>query len=108
MQAIQKCVCAKDDFARAVGDYVADAAKAAIAARGKFFLALSGGSLIAQLAEALEPLGAALQTELWEVFTVDERVVPVTDADSNHGALQKTLYSKVRALTHTQHYLFFI
>jgi 6-phosphogluconolactonase len=82
----------------ALGGYVADAARAAIAARGKFTVATSGGSLPKVLGEALQHVvdsGSDLQTELWHVFYVDERVVPLDHADSNHAATRAALYSKV-------------
>jgi 6-phosphogluconolactonase len=83
----------------ALGKYVADAADAAIAARGRFVLATSGGSLPKSLGEALQAAvdgGRELATDKWHVFYVDERVVPLDHADSNHAATAAAVYNKVR------------
>jgi hypothetical protein len=83
----------------ALGEYVASAASAAVAARGRFTLATSGGSLPKALGEALQAAaagGAELHTDKWEVFYVDERVVPLDHADSNHAATVAAVKGKVR------------
>ena len=57
----------------------------AIAARGSFSIALSGGSMpktIAGLAQATP----AVDWSKWHVFYSDERHVPIDHADSNHAA----------------------
>ena len=82
------------DAIAALGVFVADAADAAIASRGAFLVATSGGSVATALPSGLSALAAAgrdLQTERWVLFYTDERSVPHTHADSNHGATVKAL-----------------
>jgi len=73
----------------ALGGFVADAAAAAIAARGRFLLASSGGSVPAALARALgaaAAAGRALDTARWVLLYADERHVALDAPESNHGA----------------------
>ena len=87
-------------LAAALGDYVCAAAVAAVAARGRFVVALSGGSLPQSLGDALAAAaarGVDARTDAWHVFYADERVVPLDDADSNHAAAKAALFDKARA-----------
>jgi hypothetical protein len=74
---------------------VTEAAAEAIKARGAFTLVLSGGSLF----DCLEPLASAkagsIQWDKVHVFFVDERVVPHDSPDSNAGAANKKLLSRI-------------
>ena len=64
---------------------VVRAAKAALAERRRFALAVSGGSALDRLAEGLQGLGktGAGDFQGWHVFWADERCVPSDHADSN-------------------------
>ena len=95
-----------------LGDYVAGLAGAAVAARGKFTIALSGGSLPAIVSRALTDAAARgidLHTRLWSIFYVDERAVPLDHADSNHAATKAALLDQQWCLAapptvHTVHF----
>ncbi len=78
-----------DDVARQAAAYVAQAARAAVAARGTFTFAVSGGhtpwAMFAELAAREVP---------WDhvrLFQVDERVAPDGDPDRNLSHLQQSL-----------------
>jgi 6-phosphogluconolactonase len=72
-------------------------ARAAVHERGRFVVALSGGStprgLFQHLAE--EPYFSLIPWDRTFVFWVDERHVPFTDPTSNYRMTQETLLSKV-------------
>lgn len=57
------------------------AAREALAARGRFVLAIPGGSVVSFLARGLPP---DVTAEGWHVFWVDERRVPLDHPDSNY------------------------
>lgn len=79
--------------ATTLANAVADAAEAAIKAKGAFTLVLSGGSLLTSLGELSKKKG--VQWDKWHVFFADERVVPLSSADSNYRAAQEAFLSKV-------------
>jgi 6-phosphogluconolactonase len=78
-----------DGAARATAEVIADRARRAVAERGAFTLALSGGSgpwqAFRLLADLDVPWGAS------EIFQVDERVAPPGDDDRNLTHLQESL-----------------
>jgi len=78
-------------------DSIVDQARAAIAARGRFTIALAGGStpedtyvLLAQ-----EPRAASIDWQRTFVFMSDERCVPFDDERSNFGEARRNLVAKV-------------
>ena len=75
----------------------ADAARAATQARGRFVVALPGGStpqaLYALLAEP--PCASDIPWDKTVVFMSDERCVPFDDPRSNFGAARQALLSRV-------------
>lgn len=75
----------------------AQAARHAVAARGVFHLALSGGRTPAQyfLALAELPSAEALPWTKTHVFWADERLVPPNDPASNFGLARRTLLERV-------------
>ncbi len=77
--------------------YVMQLARESVDARGRFLIALSGGStpkgLFQQLCE--EPVKSLMPWAKTFVFWVDERHVPLTDPTSNYGMTQENLLSKV-------------
>jgi 6-phosphogluconolactonase len=72
---------------------LSEAAAAAIKAKGSFTLVLSGGSLVNSLAALADAKGA--EFDKWWVFWVDERNVPLDDADSNYLGASDAFLSKV-------------
>lgn len=70
------------DVSTRVGAAVLAASEAAIAARGRFTVAISGGSLPKLLAAGLSD--AAPPLDKWTVFLADERIVPLDHEDSNY------------------------
>ena len=88
-----------DAVARAGAAFVAERARAAVAANGSFHFAVSGGhtpwAMFAELASHTVPWEAAV------IYQVDERVAPPDDPDRNLLHLEKALGSapaQVRAM----------
>ena len=86
-------ICADEaSLAGALAARVVSAAAAAVAARGRFVLAIPGGSVVSLLARGLAaPLAAAN----WYVFWTDERRVPLSDPQSNFRLAQTELLPKL-------------
>jgi 6-phosphogluconolactonase len=78
---------------RAAAQDLVDVARAAIAARGRFCVALSGGSTPRRMYEILSesPRWARLAWDRVEFFWGDERAVGPDHADSNYGAAAAAL-----------------
>jgi len=64
----------------------------AIDKKGRFTIALSGGSLPKMLRGLIDK---DVKWNKWHVFYADERVVPLDHADSNHNACNEALFSHV-------------
>jgi 6-phosphogluconolactonase len=83
----------KRELAEAAARSFADGAAASIAARGRFAVALAGGStprdIYARLAQ--KDLASALDWTRVHVFFGDERCVPATHADSNFKMAAESL-----------------
>eukprot|EP00179_Madagascaria_erythrocladioides_P001747 CAMPEP_0198320202 /NCGR_PEP_ID=MMETSP1450-20131203/9188_1 /TAXON_ID=753684 ORGANISM="Madagascaria erythrocladiodes, Strain CCMP3234" /NCGR_SAMPLE_ID=MMETSP1450 /ASSEMBLY_ACC=CAM_ASM_001115 /LENGTH=122 /DNA_ID=CAMNT_0044023651 /DNA_START=25 /DNA_END=389 /DNA_ORIENTATION=- len=93
MAAKKEVVVSKDKAAlgAAVAEYVAGCADVALAERGRFVVAVSGGSMPALLASVeLRERMKGKWKNVHFVF-VDERWVATTDDDSNERALRKAL-----------------
>uniref|UniRef100_A0A0D9XAH8 Glucosamine/galactosamine-6-phosphate isomerase domain-containing protein n=1 Tax=Leersia perrieri TaxID=77586 RepID=A0A0D9XAH8_9ORYZ len=87
---------AEERLAESLAKYTARVSEEAVAARGAFTVALSGGSLIKALRKLVEsPYLEAVDWSKWYVFWVDERVVPKDHADSNYKLAMDGLLSKV-------------
>src|SRR5579862_2046276 len=75
-------------LSRAAAEHFLETAQAAVAARGKARIAISGGSTpkttFALLANPAEPYLKAMQWEKIELDWVDERCVPPDHPDSNY------------------------
>jgi 6-phosphogluconolactonase len=76
---------------------VLDVARAAVAARGRFTVALSGGATPRDTYRRLAqpPFATQMPWDRTLVFFGDERGVPPDHADSNYGMAQTTLLSHV-------------
>jgi 6-phosphogluconolactonase len=86
-----------DLLAASLGEYVHDISSSAISKSDKFTIAVSGGSLPKILAEALkasEKSGKSFEYSKWHIFYVDERIVALDSADSNHKACHDVIYSQ--------------
>ncbi len=86
--------------ARRAGEYVARRADEAVRQRGRFTIALSGGSTPRTLYELLASpaaaaLGPALAWERLEVFWGDERYVPSDHPDSNYRMTREAMLGRV-------------
>ncbi len=85
--------------ARAAAAAVTEAAAEAIAERGRFTIALAGGStpraLYRLLADAREPYRAVVRWGAVHVFFGDERHVPPDHPDSNYRMVAETLLAHV-------------
>ena len=70
----------------------------AIRARGRFTMALSGGSLPKLLALSLTkaPIRDIIDWSAWHIFWADERCVPLTDPDSNYRLAQEQIFNQVK------------
>ncbi|MEJ2637953.1 MAG: 6-phosphogluconolactonase [Desulfosarcinaceae bacterium] len=89
-----------DDFealSRAAGELFAEIAGEAIAERGRFVVALSGGNTPQRMFEllALPPLRDAVDWARLEVFWGDERCVPADDSRNNARSARKRLLDRV-------------
>ena len=89
-----------DAVAHAAAELVADAASRAVSYRGRFTLALAGGStprrLYALLADASAPFRARIAWQRTHVFFGDERHVPPDHADSNFRMAREALLDHVQ------------
>lgn len=76
-------------------DHLLSSARASIAARGVFTVAVSGGSLPAQLVAGVRTEGPdalkAAEPEKWIVLFADERVVPLDHEDSNYRLVKESM-----------------
>ncbi len=90
-----------DAVARAAADVIVQAAARAIAARGRFALALAGGStprtLYRLLADPHQPWRARVRWDAVDVFFGDERHVPPDHPDSNYRMAREALLAHVDA-----------
>jgi len=86
-----------EELSAAVASYVIKLSAAAIAERGRFTVALSGGSLPKLLAANLitMPFRDQIDWTAWHVFFVDERCVPLSDPDSNYREAKTHLFDQV-------------
>lgn len=87
------------ELARAAADEVAAAASRAVAERGRFAVALAGGStprrLYELLADRREPWRARIPWDRTHVFFGDERHVPPDHPDSNYRMASEALLAHV-------------
>ena len=75
----------------ALAERVAAGAAEALAARGRFVLAIPGGSVVSLFARGLARVDAAN----WHVFWTDERRVPLSDPHSNFRLAETELLPKL-------------
>jgi len=82
---------------QAAAGHVAYLSAQAIAKRGRFVVAVSGGSLPKLLFPPLvsEPLPSQIDWSKWHVFWADERCVPLTGPDSNYLLTREYLFNRI-------------
>lgn len=87
----------QEELSEAVAEYVQQLSATAIQARGKFVVALSGGSLPKTLSAHLvtEPRHSQIGWSNWHVFWADERCVPLDHQESNYRLAKEVLFDQV-------------
>ncbi|KAM7463663.1 hypothetical protein LguiA_031784 [Lonicera macranthoides] len=86
----------EEEVAVALAPYIADLSAKFIKEKGSFSVVLSGGSMIDTMRKLLEPPYIdSVDWSKWMIFFLDERVVPLTDPDSNYKLAYDGLLSKV-------------
>jgi 6-phosphogluconolactonase len=85
------------DLSVAIAGHVALLATEAVAERGRFCVALSGGSLMEILGPQLAagPFCTEVAWSFWHVFWADERCMPLSSPESNYGAADRLLFRHV-------------
>ena len=78
-------------LAAALGERVVRAGREAVAARGRFMVAIPGGSALELLAEGLA--GRGEDVSAWHWFWADERCVPRGSGESNVGQAERALFA---------------
>ena len=90
---------ASEAVAQAAAQLFTDCATAAVSSRGLARIAISGGTtpkaMFQLLADPSQPFRNAVNWAKLQLFWVDERCVPPTDADSNFRMTEEALLSKV-------------
>ncbi|MEE9284263.1 MAG: 6-phosphogluconolactonase [Dehalococcoidia bacterium] len=88
---------APEDNALALASFIADLADGAVGARGRFTIALSGGSTPRRLYQILAdpPYASRGRWDRWHVFWSDERCVPPDDPQSNYRMATEALLDRV-------------
>jgi 6-phosphogluconolactonase len=85
--------------AMAAAELFADSAVAAVAARGRARIAISGGStpkaMFALLADPNQPFLKQIPWDALDLFWVDERCVPPDNAESNYRMTDEAMLSRV-------------
>lgn len=86
-----------DTISQHAAQYVVRIANEAVVTRGRFTIALSGGSTPRKLYSLLgsEPYLSQIDWKLVEIFWSDERRVPPDDPESNYRLAHETLLSHV-------------
>ena len=85
-----------DDLAAEALHFILQSASEAIAARGCFTIALTGGSSPVKTYDLLAQASPGLaRWDQWQVFLGDDRFVPPEDPRSNYGQARQLLLGKV-------------
>jgi 6-phosphogluconolactonase len=88
----------KEELGQAVASLVARLSAQAVSDRGRFTVALSGGSLPKIVCPPLvsEPWRSQIDWPAWHVFWADERCVPHDHPDSNYYLARQQLFDQVK------------
>ncbi len=87
----------RDELSAALSAHVVRLSAKAAAEKGRFCVALSGGSLmdIISLPLGSNPLRDKVDWSIWHVFWADERWVPWSSPESNYGIAKREFFSRV-------------
>ena len=87
----------RDELSAALSAHVVHLAEMAAAEKGRFCIALSGGSLmdIISLPLGSNPMRDTVDWSIWHVFWADERWVPWSSPESNYGLAKRRFFSRV-------------
>jgi len=87
----------REELSRVLAVRVAELSEIACRERGRFHIALSGGSLVDILSSGLcaNPLRDTIDWSNWHVFWADERWVPLSSPASNYGLAEDRFFSRV-------------
>lgn len=91
MEENRRVFSSKQNLSEALVAHVKKIAEESIASRGKFRVAISGGSLPSFLSFFSSPSSSSSSSSslsLWQIFLVDERCVAHDHPDSNYGAIR--------------------
>ena len=80
-------------LAAALAQTVTDLGTEAVGERGRFQVAIPGGSVVSLLGRGLA--GVAVDAARWEIFWTDERCVPAADLQSNFRLAQAELLARL-------------
>ena len=72
-----------------------NACKKLTKSKKKFRVGISGGSLLDILQHGLLPRQEDIFWSFWEIFLIDERLVPFQDPESNYGNSKRKIFSKI-------------
>lgn len=88
-----------EEMGRRAAEMTVRAGQEAIAKRGRYMLAISGGRTPKPIFQclAMPPLNSKLDWSRVYIFWIDERYVPPEHADSNYGSASKELLKHVPA-----------
>jgi len=89
------------ELVKALAELVLEAQKEALEKKGRFTVALSGGSLPKYLAGLIG--NTRVKWDKWQVYYADERAVALDHEDSNHKLCMDVLFSKVKIPTENIH-----
>lgn len=84
----------KEAMGSALADAIAEASSEAIAKKGKFTIAFSGGSLPDTVNAGLLATKQGIEYNKWHVFFCDERCVPHDHADSNYKLIKDGIMTR--------------
>ncbi|WP_020585801.1 6-phosphogluconolactonase [Desulfobacter curvatus] len=84
-----------EKLSSALAAYIVRQETDAVARRGRFCVALSGGSLINIIGPPLATLSADIDWSAWHIFWADERWVPKESPDSNYNLANRRLLTHV-------------
>ncbi|VEU21945.1 DEKNAAC102898 [Brettanomyces naardenensis] len=76
----------------ALSEYIVDAQDKVLAKEKVFRIAISGGSLVGALQEGLvlnKAIAPRVKWAQWEIYFVDERLLPLSNQDSNYGLFKR-------------------
>ncbi|CDO96142.1 unnamed protein product [Kluyveromyces dobzhanskii CBS 2104] len=87
-----------NELATSVGTFIVEEQNKALKSHGKFNVAISGGSLIKVLREALvndATVSSQVEWSKWHIYFSDERLVPLEHEDSNYGSFKDAVLEEL-------------